>query len=180
MVKRGTRGFTLVEMIMSLVIIVILAGLAGPLLAVSVDAMGLHMDRADLDESASLALSRMGREIRRLRNDESVGTASATVFEFVDNDDVQIRYRLTSTTLMRTQGANPESGLADQVQAGTLAFTYYDDDGNTIATPTVGLGTSTNIRRVRIQMTFATGTHSLPVQIDIRPRNLRHESEMFF
>ena len=173
-------GFSLVEMTMAIVIISIIATVAGPLFAVSIDAIGLHTDRVDLEESADLTISRMSREMRRLRNDQSVVTASGTQFEFVDVDSTQIRYRLVGNTLMRRQGAGTESGLADNVQTNGLTFTYFDDDGNTIATPTVGLGTNTDIRRIRIQTVFQFSTHTLPIEIEIRPRNLRHQSDMFF
>lgn len=177
--KARQRGMTLIELVMVLVLIAIIAGLAGPLLAVAVDAITLHMDRVDLEEAANLALARMSREIRRLRNDESVVTATASDFEFVDVNSVQLRYRLVGNTLTRSQ-AGADSGLADQVQAGGLTFTYYDDDGSSIATPTVGLGTSTNIRRLAIQIAFQDGGHVVTEQVQVRPRNLRHDSERFF
>ena len=79
---------------------------------------------------------------------------------------------------MRRQGA-VENALADQVQAGGLGFTYLDDDGNTLASPTVGLGTDTNIRRVQIQIIFQNGNHVMTLQTQVMPRNVRHEAEMF-
>ncbi len=175
---RLSKGFTLIEMIMSLIIFIIIAELAGPLLSIAVDSISYRVDRVDLEESGNLGLARMSREIRRLRNNQSVVSATATEFEFVDLDNVQIRYRLVGNSLMRRQGA-VENALADQVQAGGLDFTYLDDDGNTLATPTVGLGTNTNIRRVQVQIIFQNGNHVMTLQTQVMPRNVRHEAEMF-
>lgn len=175
-----SHGFTLIEVLIAIVLLAILAGLTGPLLTVPVDAIGFIMHQINLDESANVAFSRMSREIRRLRDDESVVGANATQFEFIDISGTQIRYRIAGNTLLRRQNANPESGLADYLQDNGLSFIYYDDDGNGIATPTVGVGTATNIRGVRILATFQDANHLLPVEIQIRPRNLRHESERFF
>lgn len=175
---RLSKGFTLIEMIMSLIIFIIIAELAGPLLAIAVDSISYRVDRVDLEESGNLALARMSREIRRLRNNQSVVSATATEFEFVDRDNVQIRYRLAGNSLMRRQGA-VENALADQVQAGGLGFTYLNDDGSAIATPAVGLGTNTNIRRVQIQIIFQNGNHVMTFQTQVMPRNVRHEAEMF-
>ena len=175
------RGFTYIEMIMAVLIVSVIALLAGPLLAVTIDAMTLHIDRVDLEQSAGVALTRMSREIRRLRNDESIVTATATQFEFVDADDVQIRYRLTGTQLMRSQAGGADQPLADNVQGAGISFVYYDDTGAVIASPVTGLGVSTDIRRIEIQLTFADsgGTHILPVETTIRPRNLRHAANLF-
>lgn len=164
---------------MAIALVGFLAGVAAPLLAEAVGAVSVHLDRVNLEESASLALSRMSREIRRLRDNASVAAADATQFEFIDKDSIQIRYRLAGNTLMRSQGA-VEAGLADQVKSTTLSFTYYDDDGNSIAAPTVGLGTNTNLRRVGMDVSFEQNSHMVPVEIHVRPRNLRHESDRFF
>lgn len=165
---------------MAIVIISVIATIAGPVLAMAVDAITLHLDDANLGEGGRIAIARMTRETRRLRNDESVVTATGVEFEFVDVDDVQIRYRLVGTDLMRRESAaGTESDLIAQVQASGLAFIYYDDDGNTIATPAAGLGTSTDIRRIEIQLTLSDGTNALPLVTIVRPRNLRHESNLF-
>ena len=82
--------------------------------------------------------------------------------------------------MRRQTAAGADTGLADNVQAGTLAFTYFDDAGAAIAVPTVGLGTDTNIRRIAIQMTFQFGTHTLAARTTIQPRNVEHESNLFF
>ena len=176
--KRQT-GFTLIEILIAIILLSILAGVAAPLLFVSVSAITLHVGRVNLEESGDLALSRISREIRHLKDDKNIVTANGSDFQFLDVNSLQIRYYLSGNTLMRT-AAGTDSGLTDQVQAGGLVFTYYDDDGNAIATPTVGIGTATNIRRIQVETIFQNGASVLPFRTQIRPKNLRHESDRFF
>ena len=177
MIKKQ-NGFTLIETIMVMAIVAILAGIIAPLLGTATEAIGLRIARVDLEESSVVALSRMSREVRRIRDNASIVTASNTQFEFIDKNSIQIRYRLTGNTLMRSENGT-ESGLADNVSAGTLSFNYYDDAGVVLAAPLAGAGVQTDVRRIRIQMTFQNGANSLPVEIQVRPKNVRHETYLF-
>ncbi len=177
------KGFTLVEMIMVIVIIAIIAGIAAPLLAVSVQAIGHRISRVDIEESSMIALSRMSREIRRLRDDTSVVIASNSQLEFFDKDNSRIRYLQSGNTLMRgfyypSTPSWVNLGLADNVQ--TLRFDYYDDEGTLISAPAAGSGVITNIKKIRIQITSQKGNEIMPVEIWVRPRNLKYESQLFF
>lgn len=174
--RTSQRGFTLVEVVMSLIILTVIAGATGPLLAVTVDGIILHLDRVGLEQSADLALSRMSRETRRLRNDASVVSATGTEFEFVDIDNNQIRYRQVGSSLVRRQGAGSDRALADGIPVTGLSFTYLNESGAAIGSPVTGLGTDTDIRKIRIQISLQDGSHTLVVQTDVRPRNLKHDS----
>jgi len=171
------RGFTLIEMVMTITILGIVAGIVGPLLYMTVTAIGNPVARTDLQDSSNLALSRMSHEIRRLKDKSSVITATGTVYEFTDINITQIRYQQVGNTLMRREGAaGTDYGLADQIQTNGLTFTYYDDPGNVIATPQVGAG-GTDIRQINIQLTFQNGNNVRPVSVQVVPRNLPHDAD---
>ena len=80
---------------------------------------------------------------------------------------------------MRSENQGTDYALADHVQAGSLQFTYYDDDGIQLPSPQYGLGVATNVRCIRWEIVFQDGTESLPVRALIAPRNLPHVSEHF-
>lgn len=175
------NGFTLIELVIVIVILSLLLGLSASFSFVMLDTLGLLTRQANLQESAEVALSRISRETRRLKNDQSVTTATSTQYSFIDLSDAQITYRLLSSAVVRDYdpaGAPPSvtNELADNATA--IAITYYDDGGSTIASPTVS--PRTNIRRIEFRITLQDGTHTVTTQTTVRPRNLRHESYMFF
>ena len=167
------------EVLMSVLIISLITGLVGPVMSILTSAIDAQINRTDLAESSDLAVQKMDREISLLRDDQSVVTASATQFEFVDRSARQIRYRLVGTTLMRSENGS-EYGLADLMQASGLAFTYLDESGSAIASPTVGLGVKTNIRSVNVTFVFQNGTQILNSETRIILKNIAQDSDLFF
>lgn len=177
------NGFTLIELVIVIVILSLLLGLSASFSFVMLDTLGLLTRQANLQESAEVALSRMSRELRRLRNDQSiVATTDATRITFFDMSNAQISYYMSGGAIVRNydpSGAPPlvTNELADNATAFTI--TYYDDAGTDI-TGSLVLSPRTNIRRVESRITLQDGTHTVTAQTTVRPRNLRHESYMFF
>lgn len=179
---RTMRGFTLVETIMVIVLTSLIALVIAPVLAVSVEAMAQRTARLELEESSRLAVARMSREMRRLRNDVSVVNSDNGVYDYFDNVNIRQRFHRVGTTLMRgvfdpITTATTDFGLADNVTA--LRFDYFDDGGVLIANPISNLGTPTRIRGIRVRMTFQSGNNMLPVEFWVYPKNLRHDGYDF-
>lgn len=172
-----TLGFTLIEILISIILVSILAGLSAPLMSFTIEAIDFHFARMDMDQSSNLAMARLSREIRRIRDDASVVSATAAQFEFVNLDGNQIRYTQAVNSITRTENAGVAASLADHVQS--LTFTYYDDSNAVIGAPLTGLGINTNIRRVQIHILFQDGTETLPIELQVQPRNLRHVGDLF-
>lgn len=169
---RKSTGFTLIELIMSLTIIGIMAILTAPLLAVSVDAVNLKMSQSDINELTQLSLAKMTRDIRRLRDIQSIQTATATDLIFLDKSNNTIRYFFNGTNLLYDLNSAGSQTLANNLQSGGSAFTYYDQSGAVIGTPTVGLLIDSNIRRVQIKLVFLINGQAYPVQTQVRLRNV--------
>ncbi|MGE0080336.1 MAG: type II secretion system protein J [Thiohalomonadaceae bacterium] len=64
MLNRRAQGFTLVEMVMTIVLLAILAGVLAPVIASAFRAYGDTKARADLIARGRSALERLGRELR--------------------------------------------------------------------------------------------------------------------
>ena len=164
---KASNGFSLIELIIVIVIIGIIAGVAGYVLLGAVDAWTFKFNRSGLLSDGRLAMNRMVREIREVKNRGNVITATSSEFRFIDVDDVDITYSLSSTDLNRTADSTANV-LAGEVSS--LAFTYYDSGGSTISTPTVSPN-ATDIRRVRINLTVTKGGENVYLQADSVPRN---------
>jgi hypothetical protein len=122
-------------------------------------------------QSSMVAMSRMSREMRALKNDSAVLSASAAQFSFIGTDNNTVGYNRSGNTLMRNS-----DGLADNVSA--LTFTYYNDSGGVIAAPLVGPN-NTNIRRIAVDYSLLGGTRTLNFRFQVRPQNLRRLNEKF-
>lgn len=130
--------------------------------------------------SAIVAMNRMSRDIRRLKDDTSIITATqnSSSLTFVDLDSNTITYSLIGTTLTRTIGVSVD-GLADNVVS--LNFQYFDDLQATPGSLVVGLGNYTNIRLIQVNFVIRpipgdTGK-VLNFQFKVRPQNLRRPDE---
>jgi prepilin-type N-terminal cleavage/methylation domain-containing protein len=181
------RGFTLIEMIMSIVIIALLAALSAPLLQGLSDLFSFQTNRGVLEETGLYAQARMTREMRRMRNDTSLLAATRNNFEFIDRDNVRIRYYLSGNTVRRTQNGNDRIFL-DNVQADGLVFTYYADaeaataeNGDTSAViPVSGAGVKTNLRYVKILIRMQNRGQTYEIRDAVRLRNVEpRESQIF-
>ncbi|MBI4431276.1 MAG: prepilin-type N-terminal cleavage/methylation domain-containing protein [Candidatus Omnitrophica bacterium] len=185
------RGFTLIELVIVIVILGLLLGLSASFSFVMLDTLGLLTRQANLQESAEVALSWISREVRRLKNDQSILIADASEFSFIDRNDITITYRRNGTVLERQQ-SSPASinELADLLLNGVpgLVITYYGEDPDlTDTNPAPALtplpldaATRRKIRRIEFRITLQDGTHTVTAQTTVRPRNLRHESYLFF
>jgi prepilin-type N-terminal cleavage/methylation domain-containing protein len=160
------KGFTLVELVIAITIAGIAAATIGAILLGTVKAWTFKFNRSDILWDGRLAINRMTREIRTVRDSVSVTTASSSQFRFIDAGNVDITYSLSSTNLNRTENGTANL-LAENVSS--LGFTYYDAAGTVIPSPTVS--PTTDIKRVRINLTLIKNGQTLYLQSDSMPRN---------
>ncbi len=152
----------------------ILAAIAAPMLVEVVNAWSFTSRFQDNAVSqAIVAANRMSREIRQLKNDASVTTATSSQFSFTDISNTALTFNQSGNLLMRNSDA-----LADIDNVSPLVFTYFDDSGSTIATPVVSPN-NTDIRAIQVNFYILAGSNKLPFQFTIRPQNLRRLNEKF-
>lgn len=177
-------GYTLVELAMVTAIIGIIAAIGLPMMFEAADAWFLASRFQDnAVSSAILVANRMSREMRRLLNDASIITATASQLTFDMNlnglpysTNNPVTFGRSGNTLMRTAGLDVD-GLADNVTA--LVYTYLDDNSNTIATPIVVSPNNTNIRIIRADFSISAAGRPLGFRFQVRPQNLRRLNEKF-
>lgn len=163
---KKNKGFTLVELVIVITIVGISAVTIGTILLGTVKAWTFKFNRSDILWDGRLAINRIAREIRTVRDNASVTTASSSQFRFIDAGNVDITYSLSSTNLNRTENGTANL-LAENVSS--LSFTYYDAVGAVIPSPTVS--PVTNIKRVRINLTLIKNGQTFYLQSDSMPRN---------
>jgi prepilin-type N-terminal cleavage/methylation domain-containing protein len=161
------KGFTLIEVIIVITIVGIVSVIIGSMLLGVVKAWTFKINRNDILWDGRLAMDRMTREIRTIKDSTSVTTASAAQFRFTDTGNKDITYSLSSTNLNRT-----ENGAANLLAANLSAFTftYYNSSDAVIPSPTVS-PSATDIRRVKINLTLTKNGQDVYLQSDVSTKN---------
>jgi prepilin-type N-terminal cleavage/methylation domain-containing protein len=170
--RLGEAGFTLVELIITIVLVGIIAGIAAILTLQGVSSYTVQDLRADLTNQGRLAIERMAREIRAIRQTGEIGTtkvgATWTIsgnptssLIFTDLTGTDIIYSLSGSMLNRTMGG-VDAAMADGVT--TLQFNHYDRTGALTTTPA-------DVWQVQIDLTVTRGGESQDFRIRVHPRN---------
>lgn len=134
------RGFTLIEMVVTLVLVGILAVVGLPILSNGLRAYTVTQESIGTLGKLRYATERLAREIREVRRDPIVPTdydiavMTAAKFEFTKSDTVRVTLEAVppALTLNYAPPVSPTPALTDQVKS--FAFKYFKDDGVTAAT----------------------------------------------
>ncbi len=157
------RGFTLIELVLTLSLLGLVALAAGFVISPALDSWNTTGLRQDAVTTASSALSRMVSEIAEIRDQQAVVEATAGRFQFVDGANQAITYSLNGTQLMRNGAL-----LARGIQA--LTFSYEGIANNPLANPQVAPA-ATDIWKVGIQLVCLKEGQTVTIRSRVRPRN---------
>lgn len=166
--KKNSKGFTLIEIIITIVIVGIISGIAAVIIAQGVRSYTDEQGRSDMRYRAELALERMSREIRMIRSASAadIPTMTGSTLRYTDINGAAMGFRLNGGAIERTEdnGAtwNP---LATNVTApwGNL-FTYLDSAGSVT-------GSQASLWFVQIEFTVTQGTETETFRSSVHPRN---------
>jgi prepilin-type N-terminal cleavage/methylation domain-containing protein len=164
--KHNTSGFTLIEIVITIVLVSILAGIAALIILQGVKAYSDEQSRSDVHYQARLAMERMAREIRHARSCAAItGPANPSgTLTFTDING--------NAVVFSVSGGNLSRG-ADILATGITSaqpFRFLDQNGNettACSVPTV----PTDIWFVDISLTAQQGAESLVLNSRVHPRN---------
>ena len=173
---RHIRGFTLIEMIMSIVVIAIVGVITAVTIYVGVESYLLASRRMGLTQEARGALVRMVREIRgldkRMSGSNMVGiiTANVSTFRFLDGSNNDITFDKSGTTLRRSGDAQATwDVLANNVSA--LTFKYYDSSNAELTSVPLSQSNINNIRWLSAEVTLTSAGQSVKMRSQVFPRD---------
>ena len=163
-----SKGFTLIEMLIVIVLVGILATMAAMIIMQGVRAYSVEQSRSNAHYQARFAMERMAREIRLIRSSTvtDIPTMTGTTLRYNDINGVQMGFRLNGGNIERTEdNAVSWQTLATNITGpGGNIFTYLDKVGAATAAPA-------SLWLVQIQFTATQGTESIDMQTTVHPRN---------
>lgn len=156
--KKNRSGFTLIEMVLSIAIMAIVAGVVGPIMITGVRSYGLVEKRKSALAQVRLVMDRLSQEVRLIATTNDIDTFTSSTFQFDIPSEANINYTLSGANLTR-------SGVVMADGVTSISFTYYDSNGNVTAT-------KANIWRIGVEMVLNAGTGygSIKVRQQIFPR----------
>ena len=162
-----SKGFTLVEIVITIVLIGILSGIAAIIILQGVRAYTDEKSRSDVHYQARLAVERVAREARLARSCADItppGSNPFNIFTFTKIDGATVTFDASTGNL--TLDGNT---LATNINANP--FTLLDRNGN--GPPAVpGCGAPPNdIWFVEINITDTQGSETLQMRTRVHPRN---------
>jgi prepilin-type N-terminal cleavage/methylation domain-containing protein len=174
-VHRDNSGFTIIELVITMVLIGIVAFIVADAMSTGFKAYFTTDFRKEALDQARIATERMTREIRNVRSlgrdndsdgniDADIATATATSFCFTDVNGTTISFALSGTNILRGEGnCPPDSTNTLSENITSLSFSYIYASG-TFATA---------IRRVQITLTSTISNESVTLQSEVYLRNLQ-------
>ena len=159
--RRGSAGFTMIEIIIVIVVTSLIAVVAATVINNGMGVWFLLRDQSNLMLETKATMKRMVREIRRTENSaDGIITFTATEYQFDDINNNRIRYWQDGTDLKR----GTRVLLPDLASSGGLEFVYYDSSGN-VAT------LDENVRSVQISIAVVSGNNRVRLRNIANLRN---------
>jgi prepilin-type N-terminal cleavage/methylation domain-containing protein len=148
-ITRITKGFTLIEMVVVMVILALISSLAAVLVSSSMRSYFTSIGVSELNAQASMAMLRMTKELQQA---VSFSVINATQVTFQTSGGTTISYSWATPILTRTgTGARPLSK-----EMTSFALSYYQSSFATTAVATA-------VKAITINATLSNGTESIPI-----------------
>jgi len=173
-VMRYRQGYTLIELIMVIVVVGILAGVGAFFLGGAIDIWQMQRSWEEEVTEGRMTMDWMVREIREIRGSDDISIADDDDLEFINSNDVTLRFRWSSSTVLRNSDVLNDTATA-------LLFEYFDSSNTELTSVPLSSTDRSNIWSIKVTLTIptktSTGTQSTGLSSVVFPRNLQLEEE---
>ncbi len=158
---QAEKGFTLLELVITVVLVGILAVFISNLLVYEVDIFRYVTIRSGSLQDSRFVMQKMARELRQIIHYDSILIASEDSIRFYDSSNNMIFYKYSNNELLQN-GNLLLNNLND------LQFTYFDNLGVQLATP---VADPLDIRSIAINMSVIVLGKNVNSQVKVAPRS---------
>lgn len=163
---KNEKGFTLIEVVVSLVLVGIMAAVAGLGIVQATKAFIFTKEASVLGQKGDLAMSRIRRSVQNLTNVTAATASSLTVWRLDKGVTVTESYSYSGGNLMLSFNGGTARTLTDSLQAFSLTFAKSDGSAWTPSSKVADLAT------VSVSSTIAGSQGAAVTYADkIVPRN---------
>ncbi|MDZ7372347.1 MAG: prepilin-type N-terminal cleavage/methylation domain-containing protein [candidate division KSB1 bacterium] len=160
--KGASCGYTMLELVIVIALVAVLSLVLGRLLLSGVDAFHYTTNRKEALRQARIALNAISRELRQIRDSQSIVLAGRYAISFVTVEGEDVSLTTGEGTVLR-------NGVAVARNVSEFELHYYTQDGKELATPVVD---RTQIRAIRVVIGVDVGGKEIQLNTEVRPRNL--------
>ncbi len=167
LMKKNGSGFTLLELVISMTMMVIVSGLLASIIAVNFNVMRDVSDRKKLVTRGLSAVNLFQREVGMLKTTDDILIASENQFRFSDAYGNTWDYVISADSLKRQDvlGGSAQI-LASPVISADTRFSYYAEDNTTTSV-------IADIKLVKLMLVMDDGVDGIPVMSVVYPENIK-------
>jgi prepilin-type N-terminal cleavage/methylation domain-containing protein len=157
------KGFTLIEVIISIVIIGLIAVILTPILSNSTITFNNVQSRKTIMNDNLLVLQKLSQDLDFLHSLISYDSKSIQFTTTADTTQI-IDYQLNNDgTISRKVGSGSYNLIAQNIDYSSSQFTYFDVNGN-VGSP---------VHRIRLYLLYSFNGLTSPITMDIVPYTFR-------
>jgi prepilin-type N-terminal cleavage/methylation domain-containing protein len=149
MFHRSQKGFSLLELIITIIIMGIISVIIGKILIQSFNMFSISQNIGEADWQGLFSLEKLTNDIHNIRSAGDITSISSSSFSFVDMAGTTVTYQLSGSTLLRN-GLTVASGLSG------LTFSYLDDTGAVTASAVRYVSIAVTLSQNNLSFAFNT------------------------
>ena len=173
--KSRREGITLIELVLGMVLIGIVALVVANALSTGITGFFVVDNRKEALDQARIAMDRMAKEMRNLKNSASVTTSSATQFCFTmldgTNNNLLVNYSYVDPNIRREEGGACVAGNGQTLATNIASFSFAYIRANGDAESPVQFSSVTT-KRIRIIIPCTISSETVTLETEVWPRNL--------
>jgi len=172
--KNTRKGFTFIELIVSMTLMVITAGMLASIIALNFNILEDISDREKLLTRALLSTTLFEREVGMLIDSTNIVVADDQQFRFNDKYGYTFEYAVTSSNLTRQViGVGSALTLASPVINASTKFQYYGADNAELTNVPLSETNRKLVKLVKFKLVMDNGGDGVSLISGVYPENYK-------